>query len=136
MKCTSRIQLFSVFITIAIFYYSFAIFSSEENILSEEKCDIKDDLKSRKDRIDKYCDIYSNPFRGESSQIFAKGLAEVNSFQYFSFKNSYTMICSIQKAGSNSMHNFLRKVLQAYINEPFYNSSSGNYDANGIMIYA
>ena len=122
MKCISRIHIFSLISTIFTLWYAIKWFSFNHEISDpiKEYCDIKfkDDLKSRNDRLEHYCNVYSNPFRAESSQVQSRNLSEINSFQYFWFKNRFNMICSIQKAGSNSMHNFLRKVLQAYINEP------------------
>ena len=131
MKCISRIILFSVLIIISFLCYSIGLFSNELNEIIEESClEPKENLTLRRERLDKYCDIYSNPFRPESSQVYAQNLAAVNSYQYFSWKNNFHMICSIQKAGSNSMHNFLRKVLQAYINEPYHKKMSNRNESD------
>ena len=67
-------------------------------------------LKERKKLLDKVCQSYTNPFSSQA-HVHSSNLTEINSFSYFWFNTSYTMVCSIQKAGSNSMHNFLRKVL-------------------------
>ena len=98
-------------------FYSIASFSNQQeshnlNIVQENY------MKKRKRVLNDTCNIYKNPFRIESSSLhYHRGnFAQISSFQYFWFKDKYNMICSIQKAGSNSVHNFLRKVLQVSLN--------------------
>ena len=73
----------------------------------------QDFMQNRLALINNMCNVYKNPFRVESSSLhFNSNFSKISSFQYFWFKDKYNMICSIQKAGSNSVHNFLRKILE------------------------
>ena len=70
-------------------------------------------MQKRLTLLNNVCNMYKNPFRVESSSLhYHSNFSKISSFQYFWFKDKYNMICSIQKAGSNSVHNFLRKILQ------------------------
>ena len=74
---------------------------------------LENDMKKRTKNLYEKCEQYKNPFRAESSSLhYHSNFSQISSFQYFWYKDKYSMICSIQKAGSNSVHNFLRQVLQ------------------------
>ena len=64
--------------------------------------------------MDRMCRKFSNPFRPEYSSLYESKIAEINDFGYFLFKGQYTMICSIQKVGSNSVHQFLQVLLEEH----------------------
>ena len=66
----------------------------------------------RRKNLDAVCQKYSHPYRPESRYVTSQDLAHIRNFNYFSFNQKYTMICSIHKVGSNSMHNFLLHILE------------------------
>ena len=66
----------------------------------------------RRKILDTVCQKYSHPYRPESRYVTSQDLAHIRNFNYFSFNQKYTMICSIHKVGSNSMHNFLLHILE------------------------
>ena len=72
----------------------------------------KPDFAQRRQRLDEICQKYAHPFRPESQYLHSKELAKIRNFGYFYFKEGFTMICSIHKVGSNSMHNFLMDILE------------------------
>ncbi len=93
------------------------------NEISEDTEDLKenekvaDDFESRRANFNRVCSKYSDPFKPESRALQDESLARIYDYNYFWFNKSYTMVCSIHKVGSNSMHAFLNKILEDYINE-------------------
>ena len=66
----------------------------------------------RRKNLDTVCQKYSHPYRPESRYVTSQDLSHIRNFNYFSFKQKYTMICSVHKVGSNSMHKFLLHILE------------------------
>ena len=102
-------------VSLAIFRYptSIDINSSSQEERQKTNETNQDFMQKRLTLLNNVCNMYKNPFRVESSSLhYHSNFSKISSFQYFWFKDKYNMICSIQKAGSNSVHNFLRKILQ------------------------
>ena len=90
------------------------------------------DFNERRNRLDKVCQKYAHPFRTESKFLHSDNLAQIRDFNYFWFNQGFTMICSIHKVGSNSMHNFLLHILEQEFKQKRKNHKDGLLDPEEI----
>lgn len=104
------------FFTTVLFLGS-CMFVLDNNGLSEPNGtpvhDTVDDFSSRLQRVQDVCQKYSDPYRAEHDGVFSVS-ARLSDFNYFWFQNGFTMVCSIQKVGSNSWNKFLRLIAEHY----------------------
>ena len=115
MKCLARFLVTFFFIFCACYLLFLEEDSNNDTTLACEKSN-DTRLAVRKKHLDSVCSRHENPYSIEFASLFNSSTAMLSSFSYFTFEDNITMICSIQKSGSNSMRNFLHKVLYSKLN--------------------
>ena len=132
MKCWDRLKFCLIF---TVFYLAILIIlplatdlehyhedpETSVDTKNSEAQSSKPDFEGRRKRLDQMCQKYSDPSKPEFAQITNTQLAKINHFNYFWYNFNYTMICSIQKVGSNSVHHFIRNILEDQMSHPSYN---------------
>ena len=122
MKCLDRIKFCLIF---TVFYLGILLilpFATDlehfvEDLKRSEETEThhhqpKPNFEERRKLLDEICQKYSDPSKPEFAQITNTKLAKMNHFNYFWHNFNYTMICSIQKVGSNSVHHFINNILE------------------------
>jgi hypothetical protein len=107
--------IFIFLIQISVFEKYEDIDNESDNFPSENKNNTI--FVQRRDLLDEMCQRYLDPFRPESQSLSSSYFAKISDYNYFWFQGKYTMICSIHKVGSNSMHRFLNHILEEYLRE-------------------
>ena len=90
---------------------------SPENQSESQDAQVKETFKQRRNRLERQCEQYSDPYRIESQAINLTTTARIYQYNFFAYGGTNHMVCAVHKAGSNTITTFVTKILERGIKD-------------------
>ena len=78
----------------------------------EDAVPVQESFEARRSRLEKQCELYSDPYRIESYALGLNVTARIYQYNFFAYQGTNHMVCAVHKAGSNTITTFVTKILE------------------------